>query len=147
MSYRVVTLAVLLAAAAADAGAIDFSTPEKAFAFFGNATARRNVDDLVASRDFVFEARERLAARVPPSEEEVLRHAKELEAAYRERIAGSKPRGLDYSACKIVKNWRLRESLVKLVLHCPGPGGGDIFTSLRMAKNAAGWHVVFSPSR
>src|SRR6266566_9411337 len=94
-----------------DAMAVDLSTPETALASFYEAYARQDIDDIVASRDFEFEARESLSSakdRPDVLDEELVRQtAREMEAAFRTQIQKNGFPKVDHSKCKVIKTWSL----------------------------------------
>lgn len=151
MYFRLLVVMVLSTALpSAAATALDLSTPESAVTSFFDAYARGNVDDIVAARDFEFEARQilsGLSGAAAPDEAEVKRTAKAKEAALRTRLQVEGTRWMDHSKCEHVTTWRLRDDVAKVILQCPGPTGeeglsGVLFEAMLTAKSAVGWRVV-----
>jgi hypothetical protein len=150
MYFRAVVVTTLLAALPpAAATALDLSTPESAVASFFDAYARGDIEDIVAARDFEFEARQELSGgsgSAAPGEVAVKRTAKAKEAALRTRAQVEGTRWIDHSKCEHVTTWRLRDDVAKVIFECPGPTGdglsGVLFEAMLTAKSAVGWRVV-----
>jgi len=135
----VLSLSAVLCLFAGGATAVDLSTPENAVASFYGAYARHNVDDVIAARDFEFEAREQLDSA---ADEEVVRQtARRLEADFREEIRSKGfPKGSP-SNCQVITQRRLRHNLVQVIRECRWSNGSD-FVPIYAAKNETGWRVV-----
>jgi hypothetical protein len=151
MYFRILVVTALsMALPSAAATALDLSTPGSAVtSFFFDAYARGNVDDIVAARDFEFEARQELSGAsgsAAPDEVAVKRTAKAKAAALRTRLQVEGTRWIDHSKCEHVTTWRLRDDVAKVILKCPGPTGGGLsgvlFEAMLAAKSAVGWRVV-----
>jgi len=135
----VLSLSVALCLFACGARAVDLSTPENAVASFYGAYARHNVDDIVAARDFEFEAREQLDSAA--DEEAVRQTARRLEADFREQIRSKGfPKGSP-SNCGIITQRMLRHDLVQVIRGCRW-SNGSVFVPIYAAKSEAGWRVV-----
>ncbi|TWT09479.1 hypothetical protein [Reyranella sp. CPCC 100927] len=134
------SVSAVLSLFAGGAKAIDLSTPEKAVASFYGAYARQNVDEVVAARDFEFEAREQLGSA---ADDEVVRQtARRLEADFREEIRSRGfPKGSP-SNCHAISHRMLRHDLVQVFWECPGPGNGSVFVPIYAARNETGWRVA-----
>lgn len=133
------SLSAVLRLLAGGAKAVDLSTPEKAAASFDRAYARQNVDDVVAARDFEFEAREQLGYATDDAF--VRQTARRLEADFREEIRSKGFPKYPSSKCRVITQRPLRHNLVQLIRKC-SVGNGSVFVPLYVARNETGWRVV-----
>jgi hypothetical protein len=136
---------VALALSSTAAAAADLSTPESAVTSFFDAYARGDIDDIVAARDFEFEARATLSGAVgspAPDEVAVQRTARAKEAALRTRLQVQGVPRTDDGPCKPISTRSLREDVAQVFRLCPSHGGGAMFGSTLAVRSAVGWRVA-----
>jgi hypothetical protein len=148
MKFIVLVAAALpLALSPAVALALDLSTPERAVDAFFDAYARGSVDDILAARDFEFEARhayDGTPGTAAPNEAAAKKAAKAKETALRTLLRAHPIHAPDRSQCKHLPTSPLRDDVARVALQCPSPAGAgdDMTETLLVVKSKIGWRVV-----
>jgi hypothetical protein len=141
-----VAAALPLALSPAGVLALDLSTPERAVAAFFDAYAKGSVDDILASRDFEFEARhayDGAPGSEAPNEAAAKKSAKAKQTALRTLLQARPIHAPDHSQCKHLTTASLRDNVARVALQCPSPAAGvDMIETMLVVKSAVGWRVV-----
>jgi hypothetical protein len=124
----------------------DFSTPEGAILMLEDAYRRKDLDAVVAAKDFTSEARVMLSPlrRAWSEDAEVLKRTAEvLELAFRTEM---KERWPDFSGIKSrfphKEKYAGADDIVAVTEVCTFPDGGTSTQKLLVAKTPNGWRVL-----
>jgi hypothetical protein len=128
--------------------ATSFSTPENAIKTLEAAYVKKDIEAVVAARDFLNEAKLMLKNINPEfaNDPEILKQTTEvLELSFRKEMKEAGFPDFSNLRCSLGKVQSVSPSLVKLTETCIFPDGGTSVQDIHVFKSEKGWRVVNVP--